>query len=90
MSLVSLVEWNVSLGSADVSWGGVRAIKTAAKETNGKPAQSLFSSHHKNWFAARREYLHLMKKNSQRANKYCEFFLIRCNYSQPAANQFLR
>ena len=25
-------EWNVSLGSADVSWGGVRAIRTAAKE----------------------------------------------------------
>ena len=22
MSLASLVEWNVSLGSADVSWGG--------------------------------------------------------------------
>ena len=34
MSLVSLVEWNVSLGSADVSWGGVRAIRTAAKETS--------------------------------------------------------
>ena len=34
MSLVSLVEWNVSLGSADVSWGEVRAIRTAAKETN--------------------------------------------------------
>ena len=33
MSLVSLVEWNVSLGSADVSWGGVRVIRTAAKET---------------------------------------------------------
>ena len=33
MSLVSLVEWNVSLGSADVSWGGVRAIRTAVKET---------------------------------------------------------
>ena len=33
MSLVSSVEWNVSLGSADVSWGGVRAIRTAAKET---------------------------------------------------------
>ena len=33
MPLVSLVEWNVSLGSADVSWGGVRAIRTAAKET---------------------------------------------------------
>ena len=26
-------EWNVSLGSADVSWGGVRAIRTTAKET---------------------------------------------------------
>ena len=34
MSLVSLVEWNVPLGLADVSWGGVRAITTAAKETN--------------------------------------------------------
>ena len=34
MSLVSLVEWNVSLGSADVSWGGVRAIRTAAKGTS--------------------------------------------------------
>ena len=33
MSLVSLVEWNVSLGSVDVSWGGVRAIRTTAKET---------------------------------------------------------
>ena len=27
-------EWNVSLGSADVSWGGVRATRTAGKETN--------------------------------------------------------
>ena len=33
MSLVSLVEWNVSLSSADVSWGGVRAIRTATRET---------------------------------------------------------
>ena len=33
MSLVSLVEWNVSLGSADVSLGRVRAVRTAAKET---------------------------------------------------------
>ena len=33
MSLVSLVEWNDSLGSADVNWGVVRAIRTAAKET---------------------------------------------------------
>ena len=33
MSLVSLVEWNVSLGLADVSWGEVRGIRTAAKET---------------------------------------------------------
>ena len=31
MSLVSVVEWNVSLGSADISWGGVLAIRTAAK-----------------------------------------------------------
>ena len=37
MSLVSLVEWNVSLGSADVSWGGVRAITTTAKETTESP-----------------------------------------------------
>ena len=36
---------------------------------------SLFSSHRKNWFAARCEYLHLIKKNSQRANRHCEFFL---------------
>ena len=35
---------------------------------------SLFSSHRKNWFAARCEYLHLIKKNSQQANKHCEFF----------------
>ena len=34
MSLVSLVEWDVSLGSADVSSGGVRVIRMAAKETN--------------------------------------------------------
>ena len=34
MSLVNLVEWNDWLGSTDVSWGGVRAISTAAKETN--------------------------------------------------------
>ena len=34
MSLVNLVEWNVSLGLADVSWGGVRAIRMAAKETS--------------------------------------------------------
>ena len=40
MSLVSLVEWNVSLGSADVSWGGVRAIRTAAKETTNMAAKS--------------------------------------------------
>ena len=39
MPLVSLVEWNVSLGSADVSWGGVRAIRTAAKETTTLPTQ---------------------------------------------------
>ena len=30
MSLVSLVEWNVSLGSADVSWGGVQHHKHIA------------------------------------------------------------
>ena len=34
MSLVSLVGWNVSLGSADVSWGRLRYIRTATKETN--------------------------------------------------------
>ena len=33
MLSVSLVEWNVSLSSADVIWGGERAIGTAAKET---------------------------------------------------------
>ena len=38
MSLASLVEWNVSLDSADVSWGGVRAIWTAAKETTCTPS----------------------------------------------------
>ena len=41
-------------------------------------ALSLFSSHCKNWFAARCEYLHLIKKDSQRANRHCEFYLIRC------------
>ena len=51
---------------------------------------SLFSSHRKNWFAARCKYLHLIKKNSQWANKDCEFFLMRCKYSQRAANQFFR
>ena len=51
---------------------------------------SLFSSHRKNWFAARCECLHLIKKNSQCSFAYCEFFLIRCKYSQRAANRFLR
>ena len=51
---------------------------------------SIFSSHHKNWFAARCEYLHLIKRNSHQANKHCGFFLIRCKHSQRAANQFLR
>ena len=41
-------------------------------------------------FSIRCECFHVIEKNSQRANKYCEFFLIRCNYSQQAANQFLR
>ena len=50
---------------------------------------SLFSSHRKNLFAARCEYLHLIKKNSHQANEHCEFFLIRCKHSQRAANQFL-
>ena len=50
---------------------------------------SLFSSHRKNWFAARCEYLQLIKKNLERANRHCEFFLIRCKHSQRAANQFL-
>ena len=50
----------------------------------------LFSSHRKNWFAARCECLHLIKKNSHQANEHCEFFLIRCKHSQRAANQFLR
>ena len=35
-------------------------------------------------------YLYLIKKNSQRENRHCEFFLIRCKYSQLAANKFLR
>ena len=48
------------------------------------------SSHRKNLFAARCEYLHLIKKNSQQANEHCEFFLIRCKHSQRAMNQFLR
>ena len=43
MSLASLVEWNVSLGSADVSWGGVRAIRTAAKETNVTHAETVLN-----------------------------------------------
>ena len=47
---------------------------------------SLFSSHRKK----NCEYLHLIKKNSQRANRNCEFFLIRCKHSQRAANKFLR
>ena len=50
---------------------------------------SLFSSHRRNWFAARCEYLHLIKNNSQQANRHCEFFLIICKHSQRAANQFL-
>ena len=37
-----------------------------------RPSLSLFSSHGKNWFAARCEYLHLIKKNSHRANRHCE------------------
>ena len=56
MSLVSLVEWDVSLGLADVSWGegrrwgggggevgvgGVRAIRTASKETRALMIQKL-------------------------------------------------
>ena len=44
----------------------------------------------KNWFAVRCEYLHLIKKNSQCLFARCEFVLIRCKYSQRAANQFLR
>ena len=43
---------------------------------------SLFSSHRKNWFAARCECLHRIKKNSQCSFTCCEFFLIRCKYSQ--------
>ena len=53
-------------------------------------ALSLFSSHRKNWFAARCECLHLIKKNSQCLFSRCEVFLIRCKYSQRSANQFLR
>ena len=39
---------------------------------------------------ARCECLHLIKKNSQCLFAWCEFFLIRCKYSQRAANRFLR
>ena len=42
-----------------------------------------FCSHRKNC-------LHLIKKNSQCLFACCEFFLIRCKYSQRAANRFLR
>ena len=52
MSLVSVVEWNVSLGSADVSWGRVRAIRTAAKETT-RSADTLFIKHLKDLIPAR-------------------------------------
>ena len=38
ISLVNLVEWNVSLGLADVSWGGLFTINTAAKDTIVSPA----------------------------------------------------
>ena len=51
---------------------------------------SLYSRHPKSWISARCEYLHLIKKNSQQANRHCVFFLIRCKHSQRAANQFLR
>ena len=53
---------------------------------------SLFSSHRKNWFAAHCECLHelhLIKKKLQCLFAWCEFFLIRCKYSQQAANQVL-
>ena len=55
-----------------------------------KHALSLFSSHRKNLFAARCECLHIIKMNSQCLFARCESFLIRCRYSQRAANQFLR
>ena len=51
---------------------------------------SLSSSHHKNWFAARCKCLHLIKKNLQCLFAWCEFFLIRCKYSQRTEIQFLR
>ena len=60
------------------------------KSPCGKRALSLFSSHRKNCFAARCEYLHLIQKNSHQTNSHCEFFLIRCKHQQRAANQFLR
>ena len=41
---------------------------------------SLFSTHRKNWFAARCECLHLIKKNLQCLFACCEFFLIRCSF----------
>ena len=58
--------------------------------TNHYYKLSLFSSHRKNWFATRCECLHLINKNSQCLFAWCEFFLIRCKYSQRAVKQFLR
>ena len=50
----------------------------------------LFQSSQKLVRSARCDCLHLIKKNSQCSFACCEFFLIRCKYSQRAANQFLR
>ena len=61
-----------------------------ANAASENQALSLFSSHRKNWFATRCEYLHLIKKNSQCLFARCEFFLMRCKFSQWTANQFLR
>ena len=54
------------------------------------PQLNLFSSHRKNRFVARCERLNLIKKISQCSFAFCEFFVIRCKYSQRAANQFWR
>ena len=63
------------------------SFSTLYLNTSLKP---LFQSSQKQVRSSRCEYLHLIKKNSQRANRHCEFFLIRCKHSQRAANQFLR
>ena len=69
MSLVSLVEWNVSLGSADVSWGGgMRAIRMAAKETRLNVSLVKFNATFP-WYNAR---------GNPTRDCVCRSYLIRC------------